>query len=835
MKPAAGPIARTPGDLPAGTVTFMFTDVEGSTKLLRELGPAGYATELAEHRGIVREVIAAHGGVEVDTQGDAFFVAFPTAQGGLAAAGEITERLKSGRIRVRIGLHTGAPLLTDEGYVGADVHHAARIGAAGHGGQVLVSAATAALVRGDELITLGEHRLKDFGVPAPIYQLGDVPFPPLKAVSNTNLPRPSSSFVGREAEVAAVALLLQGGARLVTLTGPGGTGKTRLAIEAAATLVREFKAGVFWVGLADLRDPSLVPETIGQTIGAPDGLAAHIAEREMLLVLDNLEQVVDAAPALAGLVEACPGLRLLVTSRGRLRVRGEVEYPVLPMAEAEAVALFCARAQVAPDGVIRDLCHALDNLPLALELAAARTTVLSPTQILSRLTGRLDLLKGGRDADPRQQTLRATIEWSHDLLTPPEQRLFAALAVFRGGCTLQAAEEVVGAELDALQSIVDQSLVRHATERFWMLETIREYAAERLEALDAAPELRRRHAEYFLAAAEAAEPHLRGAEPEEWLDRLAKDHENLRSALDWFEAAEDAESVFRLAGALDGYWGERGHMPEGRRHLESALRLDDRPTAARAKALITTSRLARDSGDPRSGKQFAEEGLAINRMLGDQWGAAHSLLSLGLAVADEDDFRGAQQLFGESAEEFSELGDALYALYATRMLAWMHDSLGDRPGAQALHEENLRKARLLRSRDLEASILGALAAYAADEGRSADAAALAAESVRIADDLRNRPLMAHELCRAAAALVLARAMETATQLLASSAAFHEEAGLGWLPYMVIENDRTLATIHANLDDATFARAWEQGRLLSVEAGASLAVAELGRSAQGRST
>ena len=465
-------------DLPSGTVTFLFTDIEGSTKLLHELGADGYAAALAEHRRILRKAFSAHGGVEVDTQGDAFLVAFPTAPGALRAAAAAQETLARGPIRVRMGLHTGMPHLTEEGYVGQVVHEGARIAAAGHGGQVLVSAATVALIGSDGLSDLGEHRLKDFDQPVALCQLGEERFPPLRTISNTNLPRPASSFVGRESEVAEVAALLRDGARLLTLTGPGGTGKTRLAIEAAATLVPEFKAGVFWVGLAPVRDPALVTETIGQTIGAKDGLAAHVGERELLLLIDNLEQVVEAAPELAALVETCPHLRLLVTSRELLRVRGEVGYAVLPLADPDAVELFCARAQAAPDDTVRQLCHALDNLPLAIELAAARASVLTPAQILERLAGRLDLLRGGRDADPRQQTLRTTIAWSFDLLTPEEQLLFARLAVFAGGATLEAAEAVAQAELDALQSLVDKSLLRHTEERFWMLETIREYATE---------------------------------------------------------------------------------------------------------------------------------------------------------------------------------------------------------------------------------------------------------------------------------------------------------------------------------------------------------------------
>src|SRR2546430_8436494 len=420
--------------LPSATVTFLFTDVEGSTRLLHELGAEAYAEALAEHRRALRKVFAAEGGVEVDTQGDAFSYVFTDARAAFAAGAAAKVALEPGLIRIRMGLHTGEPLLTGEGYVGEDVHLGARIAAAAHGGQVLLSAATRALVDGG-VTDLGEHRLKDFSEPVAIFQLGEERFPPLKTISNTNLPRPASSFVGREQETAEVADLVRGH-RFVTLSGPGGSGKTRLSIEAASELVGEFKAGVFWIGLAVLRDQKLVLETVGQTLGAKDGLADHIGERELLLLLDNLEQVIEAAPELASLVEACPNLKLLVTSRELLRVRGEVEYSVPPLSEPEAVELFSMRSRLEADGTIGELCRRLDNLPLAVELAAARTKALSPAPILERLAQRLDLLKGGRDADARQRTLRATIEWSWDLLTRGERELFAQLAVFRGGCTL---------------------------------------------------------------------------------------------------------------------------------------------------------------------------------------------------------------------------------------------------------------------------------------------------------------------------------------------------------------------------------------------------------------
>ena len=310
----------------------MFTDIEGSTKLLHELGTQGYTEALAEHRGVLRDIFGGHGGVEVDTQGDAFFYAFSQAGEAVAAADEGREALATGPIQVRVGIHTGSPHLGPEGYVGEDVHLGARIGAAGHGGQVLVSDATrrsAGLEEG--VLDLGEHRLKDFEEPVRILQLGSERFPPLKTISNTNLPRPASSFVGRGREVEEVVALVRDGARLVTLTGPGGSGKTRLSVEAAAELVADHKAGTFWVELAPIRDPAVVTDEIAKTVGAKDGLADHIGEREMLLVLDNLEQVIEAAPALADLVETCPSLAVLATSRERLRVRGEVEYPVEPL------------------------------------------------------------------------------------------------------------------------------------------------------------------------------------------------------------------------------------------------------------------------------------------------------------------------------------------------------------------------------------------------------------------------------------------------------------------------------------------------------------------------
>jgi predicted ATPase len=497
-------------ELPTGTVTFLFTDIEGSTRLLHELGGA-YAEALAEHRRLLRGAFDRHGGVEVDTQGDAFFVAFARANDALTAAAEGQAALEQGPIRVRMGLHTGEPLVTEEGYVGIDVHRAARIAATGHGGQTVVSKTTYDLGGSDALRDLGEHRLKDLSAPERLYQLGEGEFPPLKTLYQTNLPIPATPFLGRERELGEVGTLLsRDDVRLLTLTGAGGSGKTRLALQAVASGADEYPQGVWWVPLAPVRDTAGVTETAARALGGASSLAEVIGDRRLLLLLDNFEHVIAAAPELTSLLSTCPNLDVVVTSRERLQLGGEHVYPVPVLARSDARELFLTRARaLRPDfqsnGSVDELCARLDDLPLALELAAARTTILSPEQLLGRLEARLDLLKGGRDADVRQQTLRATIEWSHDLLDGAEQHLFARLSVFRGGCTLEAAEAICGAELDELQSLVDKSLVRMRDDnRFWMLETIHEFAAERLFESGEEDELRRRHAEFLLALAESA-------------------------------------------------------------------------------------------------------------------------------------------------------------------------------------------------------------------------------------------------------------------------------------------------------------------------------------------
>jgi predicted ATPase len=722
-------------DLPRGTVTLLFTDIEGSTRLMHELG-GRYAEVLAEHRRLLREAFGRHGGVEVDTQGDAFFYAFARATDAVAAAADAQAALAVGPVRVRMGVHTGEPLVTDEGYVGVDVHRAARIISAGHGGQVLLSKETKELVD-TPVLDLGEHRLKDFDDAVWIFQLGSRRFPPLKTLSNTNLPRPASSFMGREHEVAEVTALFRDGARLVTLTGAGGSGKTRLAIEAASELVPEHRNGVFWVGLASLGDATLVMQTVAETLGAKEELSHHVAEREMLLLVDNLEHVIDAAPELASLVEACPHLRLLVTSRELLRVRGEVEYSVPPLSNPEAVELFSARSGVAPDETVADLCHRLDNLPLAVELAAARTNVLSPRQMLERLASRLDALKGGRDAEARQQTLRATIDWSHELLRVDEQQLFARLAVFSGGCTLEGAEAVADADLDVLQALVDKSLVRHSGERFWMLETIREYALARLEESEQEPSERRRLAEWVLALAQEASTQLvGGTEPVGWLERIDDERDNIRSTLEWaFRTGED-ELGLELAAALNRFWSRRAPA-EGLAWLERGLRHSDLAPSVKANALNAAGGAAWFAGDHEQALRFFEEGLAVYRVLNDRRGIGVMLNRLGPPLAAAGRHGESERSVREAMAIHRELGNHAELALSLHILGGAAAERGDWSGARALLEESVDVCRDVGERWQLAWDLHNLAELALRRDDVARASSLGCEALAAAWEIRD--------------------------------------------------------------------------------------------------
>jgi predicted ATPase/class 3 adenylate cyclase len=731
------------GELPTGTVTFLFTDIEGSTKLLQELGDAAYGETVEEHRRILRDAFAANGGVEVDTAGDGFFVAFATAPEAIEAAVAAQAGLADQPIKVRIGMHSGAPLVSADGYLGVDVHRAARIAGAGHGGQVVLSASTAALVGPAGLTDLGEHRLKDLSAQERLYQLGDGDFPPLKSLKQTNFPIPLTPFVGRERELReALDLLSQDAIRLLTLTGAGGTGKTRLGLQVAAELSESYRDGIWWVPLSSLHDSRLVFAVAGQVVGATNGLAGHIGDRSMLILFDNFEHVVDAAPALAELLTSCPNLDLLVTSREPLHVAGEQEYAVPTLSRADGIDLFLARArairpELEADEAVSDICGRLDDLPLALELAAARVKALSPGQILDRLEQRLPLLTGGaRDLPERQRTLRSTIEWSYELLTQAEQRLFARLSVFRGGSTLEAAEEVVDADLDTVQSLVDKSLLRHSEERYWMLETIREYASDRLDESGEGDVLRRRHAEYVLVLAEEAEP-SDWPDSMDWLDRYESEQDNIRAALECFEAVGESERAARLAGAAWRFWCESNRHPEGERRLAHALANYPQPTAARAKALVGAADMAGNAGDRLAQRMRAGEARAIYQELGDSRGVADASIFLAGAEAGEGNRDVACDLLRECAQRFHELGDERSELLAKGVLGRTLVELGDFAQAEALFEEGLERAPSLGEPRIEFTMLMGTAGIAIAEGRPEDALALMKRSVLVAREVGN--------------------------------------------------------------------------------------------------
>jgi predicted ATPase/class 3 adenylate cyclase len=706
VAPGAPPAAS-----PSGTVTFLLSDIQGSTRLLQALGD-GYAEVLMRHREILRTAFHAAGGREIDATGDSLFFVFQRARDAVAAAVE-GQRALAGcawppdlPVRVRMGLHTGEPTLRGAQYVGLDVHVAARICAAAHGGQVLLSDATCRLAqkqlpRGVTLRDLGWHTLKDVEQPERLHQavIPGLPseFPPLRARPRlaASLPPQPGAFVGREEEVRDITrLLLDQAVRMLTLTGPGGIGKTRLALEAAGMVQGAFEDGVFFVPLAALTDPTLIAATIARALEIPedvarpamDSLKAHLARKRLLLVLDNLEQVASAGPELAELATASEALKLLITSRVVLRLRHEHAYEVPPLtlpsaerlpsaaaiAQSSAVALFVQRAQAANPAfvltddlapVVASICTRLEGLALAIELAAARIRVLSPPAMLARLGSRLEWLKGGaRDAPERHRALRQAMAWSYDLLSADEQAFFRRLSVFVGGCSLdavtavcQATDAPVSDALDAVAALADKSLVRQASgpedePRYAMLETLREFGLERLKAEDEWDRARRAHAAYFLDLAERAEAELTGPGQTEWLGRLEADHDNLRAALAWAEEQGEAEIGLRLGGALWRFWTVRGHMGEGRRWLERLLSRPGAaaPTRARAKALHGLGTMTHEISDYTEARPLLEASLAIWRALGDDRAVVAALNSLGWLAFQVGDFDSARALSEEA-------------------------------------------------------------------------------------------------------------------------------------------------------------------------------------------
>ncbi len=830
--------------LPGGTVTFLLTDVEGSTALW-EQAPATMRAALARHDELFEAAVRDHAGAHIRPrgEGDSRFAVFAGAVDAVAAALAIQRALATepwptpGPISVRIGIHTGEAQLREGDYYGAAVNRCARLRGIGHGGQILLSEATAVLVRDDlptgtSVLDLGEHRLKDLTRPERVFQLTapDLPadFPALASLDARphNLPIQLTSLIGREREVRAVCdLLRREDVRLVTLTGPGGTGKTRVGLQVAAELLDEFADGTVFVELAPISDPELVVSTIAQTLGVREvgnrpileTLQEYLGEKRLLLVLDNFEQILPAAPAIGDLLGACPGLKVLVTSRAVLRLRGEHELPVPPLALPEpgsrtlaqglatyqAIALFTQRAtDIRPDFALTDenaigvteICRRLDGLPLAIELGAARVKLLTPQAMLARLERRLPLLTGGaRDLPERQRTLRDTIAWSYDLLDEAEQRLFRRLAVFVGGCTLEAAEDVVqrsafnvqrgGSQtlnvergtlndvLDGLASLVDKSLLRqvdgpNGEPRFVMLETIREYGLEQLEASGEAAEVRRQHLAWFTDLAARGQVGIHSLDGAAWLDRLAADLDNFRAALAWSLADPDRSSLqagLVLAGALFQFWHIRAYLAEGQRWFEQTLAADrerGRAGAAadasgdrlepslsvartgafgahpRVVALNELALLYRHVGDVQRATQPAEQALALAREVGDRVGEGHALVELGVIADATGEYERAIPLLEAGLALFRSLDDRLGIWRGTNVLGQTLIGLGDDERPRELFEESLAVVRSMGHQWSVAAQLRSLGIVAYRQGDLDRAMELLEESLAVWATLR---------------------------------------------------------------------------------------------------
>ncbi len=925
-------------ELPVGTVTFLFTDIEGSTRRW-EQDPDAMRVALARHDGLLREAITAAGGHVFKTVGDAFHAAFETAPDAIAAAAETQSRLLAepwgdvGPLRVRIALHTGAAELRDDDYFGQPLNRVARVLSTGHGGQVLLTLATEELARdqlpdGASLRDLGLHRLKDLTRPERIFQL-EAPalpadFPPLRTLDArpNNLPAQPTPLVGREREVAAAMdLLLSEDVRLLTLTGPGGTGKTRLAMHVAADSIDNFEQGVYLVDLAAIDDPELVAPSIAQTLGVEDSggplvdsLYLHLRGRQMLLVLDNFEQVLSAAPFVADLLARCPRLKVLVTSRAVLHLRGERELSVPPLAlpdsrrlragvdaaevlsQYSAVALFLQRAvAVRPDfavtnqnaPAIAEISARLDGLPLAIELAAARVKLLPPEAMLARLAGSrgpspvgarptsLQLLTGGaRDLPERHQTLRGTIGWSYDLLETAEQALFRRLSVFVGGFTLEAAEAVAGPHdvdaLDGVASLVDKSLVRQdqrdGEEPFFaMLETIRAFGLECLEASGEGAEYRRRHAEYILALAEEGERNLRGPGQARWLARLETEHENIRAVLGWTQTEPSAAEIgLRLAAALWWFWYIRGHWSEGRRWLEAALRsCAPDETATRAWALLGSAVLSGHEASLAAARLRIEEGMAIFRNLGDRRGVAISLFFIGnqaVLVGDhataESALAESQALLRQVADRWSrslplgpmgrlalQQGDTETARARFQEALALRREAGDEWGAAQLlnslgdvartrreyevaaplYEESLALFRKLGSKGSIPSLLHNLGQVALAQGAPERAEALFGQSLALFRYLGDERGMAECVAGLAGVAAATGQPQRAARLLGATEALLEALGVPISPSNVADYERSVARARQQLDEQTFASAWAEGSGMRLEAAIGLAL------------
>ena len=864
--------------LPTGTVTFLFTDIEGSTKLLLELGD-DYAGAQDEHAEILRKAMAEEGGVEVRTEGDSFFFVFPGPVGAVSAAASAQRALavhdwrRGPPLRVRMGMHTGEGILGGGDYVGIDVNRAARIAASGHGGQVLLSAATRALVEhsvptGVRLRDLGEHRLKDLAHPERIFDLliegTPSDFPALRTADVLwNVPAERTRFIGREREVAAVRDLL-GSSRLVTLAGTGGSGKTRLSIRVAAMVRDDYRDGVTFVDLAPLTDPALAPSSIAtaaeisEQAGIPieKSLEAGLADREMLLILDNFEHLTDAAQVVSRLLDAAPSLRILVTSRVSLHLTGEQEFPVPPMAipppdapvahltEAEAVALFLERARAVDPSfapgekelrAIAEVCARLDGLPLAIELAASRVRVLAPTAILERLGAQLHLLKGGpRDAPARHRTLAEAIRWTDGLLDDAASTMLHRLASFAGGWTFEAADAVANRDselrantLDLMEELLDYGLIRKEGDRFRMLETVRAYAAERMK--EETEDIPRRHAGFFLDLAERAEPRMTNPFEHDTLAELSREHDNLRLAMRWARK-QDLTTGMRMGAAAWRFWHLRGHLAEGRAALEDLLAAPGAEARelreARARALVALAGVTYWQNDFPAARAAYEEGIAIARDVGADEPLGDAVYGLAFVTRVEGDLDGAEEMHAEARGIFERLGDPRRIAAATMSRGMMLRMRGALDAAESVLEEAV--SRFLELGDLwgAATSCGALSELSLTRGDHQGAVEFAFQSIGYGDQIGDDTGIAVALDVLSTVAGRGGDHETALMLAAAGDELTRRAGAR-APAPLMDQDDARAAAEPVLGAREMNRIWERGRALDSEAALALARARLG--------
>jgi predicted ATPase/class 3 adenylate cyclase len=803
--------------LPTGTVTFLFTDIEGSTRLWQQ-HPEPMKQALLRHHALLQQSIESSNGYVFQIVGDAFCAAFHTAAGGVAAALAAQRALaaepwgETGPIRVRMALHTGTADLhagehkAGEYMSGLTLSHTARLLSVAHGGQILVSNATQELVRNDlpslvELRNLGLHRLRDLTRAEHIYQVvaQRLPdrFPALRSleVVPNNLPRQLTTFIGREREIAEAKRLLAE-THLLTITGPGGSGKTRLSLEIGARLLSEYPDGVWLVEFAHLADPARVPQVLATALSVREEadrpllvtLVDHLRPKRVLLLLDNCEHLIDACAGLADtLLRGCPEVKILPSSREALGLTGEVVFRVPPLslpdsrlvpalerlAEYEAVRLFVDRAiAVKPDFTLTDdtaaavvqICRRLDGIPLAIELAAARVRTLSVQQITAHLDERFRLLTGGsRTALPRHQTLRGLIDWSYGLLSEAERELFRRVSVFVGGWTLEASVAVcAGVDVDRydivelLGRLVDKSLClidgEGSDPRYRLLETIRQYGFEKLAETSEGQVVRARHRDFYLGFAEDAEPRLQGPEQVAWLQRLEADHDNLRAALRWSLDCDETEAALRLGSALSLFWDTHGYVREGREWLDELLaHARERPTStvtarrALGKVLDAASRTrARWSEFPQA-TEFLTQGLAVWRELGDKRGIAEALNNLAVGATQSGDRVRARVLVAESLALFRELSDKRGTAHALNNLAEILRGDGDLPGARALFEESVPLFEAIEERRGLSHALDNLGGILTAQGDYGPAEALYSRSRRLAEELGDNHAVATAL------------------------------------------------------------------------------------------